>query len=100
MGCSIPPSRTVKSAAVSPWTRLSIPIEHRDVDLDDVRGGAEDGHLLRAAGRRSTDREDGDEDGCVGSSHRLSRDSAWILSLQSARLDTLDDPIEVGGVQV
>src|SRR4029079_6253418 len=25
---------------------------------------------------------------------------AWILSLQSARLDTLDDPIEVGGVQV
>ena len=33
--------------------RLPIPIEHRDVDLDEVRGGAEDGRLLGVAGRKA-----------------------------------------------
>ena len=60
--------------------RLAIPIEHRDVDLNDVRGGAEDGHLLRVPGRDGADRESGDDEkDCVGLSHRLSPDGVWIL---------------------
>jgi hypothetical protein len=43
----------------------AIPIEHRDVDLNDVRGGSEDGRLLRVAAQHCTDRDDGNEQGRV-----------------------------------
>src|SRR3954463_6359728 len=66
--------------------RRSIRIEHGDVDLSDVRGGTEYGHLLRAAGQDAASGDDGDEQKCVGPSHRFSRDSGWILALRDLRM--------------
>src|SRR5262249_19808088 len=57
---------------------LAIPIEHRDVDLNDVRGGVEDWHLLPVGGSGGADRDSGDKQCCGGLSHRVSPGSRWI----------------------
>ena len=72
-----------------PMDRLAIPIQYRDIDLNDVRGGPENRHLLGAARQEGSERDSGDHEDCVRSSHRLSRNSVWILSLPRSLVPTL-----------
>ena len=46
IGCGLPFSRMVKSAAVEPLDRMAILVEHGHVELDDVDAGAERRQLL------------------------------------------------------
>jgi len=62
-----------------PTNRLPIPIEYRDVDLDDVRSGPEHRRLLRARGRDGARCHDADEQNCGRSSQRISRDRVILL---------------------